>query len=373
MSQASNDFEAASHVAKISDNPPQSIAEIYARMKRKPDEVTGTGKRQRVYQDGANIHHVDAEIFQQAGIQNDVNPELTDADDSEDLGNPLERLDEVELQRLEEERQHAIRAVMQAQVATITRTHTPGSRRISRVMRRQNITHQDMIDNLNDDDDGIRWRPCVSPDIDLLHRFIGKRVTNADCYGCTRGIGIERVGHKVLQDLCDFITEMIACTHPGEVCCMISEYFDFNIRDVYNENLAPGENAILPWDPYSIHEHIFYHMKEASFIHKDLISALHEHFRIVRYRSVYRTTVEAARSGRQLDIQDMHVVEKGHKPLMDSAKMLLLAMSKRPQEMSNFNPKFNVANAYTAAINPKRQQAPLEQTKTIYDNPDTGL
>ena len=371
MSQASGDFEAVSHVAKISDVPPQSIADIYARMKRKPDEVTGTGKRQKVFQDGANIHYVDADIFQQAGIHDDPAADITDGDD--DMGNPLDHLDEVELQRLEEERQHALRAVMQAQVATITRTHTPGSRRISRVMRRQNLTHEDMLANMDDDHDGIRWRPCVSPDIDLLHRFIGKRVTDSDCYGCSRGIGIERVNHKVLLDLSDFITEMIAVTHPGEVCCMISDYFDQNIRDVYNENLAPGENVIQPWDAYSIHEHLFYHMKEASFIVKDVISSLHEHFRILRYRSVYRTTVEAARSGRQLDIQDMHVVPQGHKMFMDSAKMLLFAMGKRPQEMANFNPKFNVAKAYTAAVNPKQTVAPIEQTKTIYDNPDTGL
>jgi hypothetical protein len=343
-------------------------------MKRKPDETTQSGKRQRVFQDGANIHKVDEEIFNQQGVRNDIaGDDATDPDISGDLGNPLSRLDAVELQRLEEDREHALRAVQLAHVATVTRSHTPGSRKISKVLRRQNITHDDMMDNMNDDDDGVRWTACVSPDIDLLHRFIGKHVDESDCYGCTRGLGIERVDHKVLWDLCNFITDTIGCTHIGEVCCMISEYFECNIRAPYNKDITDTENVIQPWTVYSIHEHIFYHMKEASFIHKDVISALHEHFRIVRYREVYRVKNETARSGRHLDIQDMHVREDGHKMLMDAAKTLLFALSKRPQEMSNFNPKFNVANAYTAAVNPKRQQAPLEQTKTIYDNPDTGL
>jgi hypothetical protein len=372
MSEFSDEFEEV-HVARISADPLPSMTDLYNRMKRKPDEVTSSGKRQRVYQDGANIHHVDVEIFQQKGIQNDAGEDSTDAEQSGDLGNPQANFDEIDLSRLEEQERHALQAAEQAHNATVTRTHTPGSRKISRVLRRQNLTFDDVLDNIDDDDEGIRWRPCVSPDIDLLHRFIGKHVDNSDCYGCNRGLGFERVDHKVIRDLCDFITDLIRVTHLGEVCMLVSEYFEEKIRKKFNEGIAKTENAIQPWSPSSIHEHIIYHMKESSFIHSQIVSTLHEHLRILRYRQVYVTSKEAARSGRHLDIKDMRVVPSGHRMLMDTIKTLMFVMGKKPQEMSNFNPRFNVINSYTAAINPKVTQAPLEQTKSIYDTGDTGL
>ena len=372
--ESDGDYEPVIPESGISPSNGPVIPSAIFRLRRRADQVSLAGKRQRVYQDKGTLHVIDRELFAELnamGADNHVGDDSTD-DDSDNFagGRSLHPSD---LQRIEDDRMHALKAAELAHTATVTRTHTPGTRKIAKVLRQQNLTYDDVQENIQNDEEGLRWTPCVSPDIDLLHRFIGKGSDNSDCYGCSRGIGIERVDHKVIKALCDFITELASQTHLGELAVLVEEYFELNIRQKYNHNLSPGENPILPWTSASIHEHIVYHVKEASFVHSHLLGMLLEHLRIVRYRSVYKAKSTAVHSGRRLGLPDIHVIEKGHKMLMDTTKMLMFVMSKKPQEMANFNPKFNVASSYTAAVNPKLTQAPIEQTRSIYDNPDTGL
>lgn len=339
---------------------PSGVPPAIYRLKRTPDVFSGSGKRQKVFHSGGVTHFVDEDLMPK--------------DDGEE--DNAEGLSDEEEQRMKESQEHAFSLAKRVMIASITRSHTAGSRKIARTMRRQMETYDDVRWRINNDEEGCGWYPVPSPQIHRLHKFIGKHVDDADieCYGCTRGIGIERVEHEVIRELKNFITESFGRMELDELCTQTYEWFEDNIRGRFNIGLGKGENPIKPWSVPSIFEHITMHCNESTFLHWEMLRALHTHFRIIRDNSAYKAKVEALQSGRELSIADIHPSQAGHKMLLDSIKAITDLEAKDPRLMSNFNKNWAPASNCMGAVGTKVASVAARLTnKSIYDPIISGI
>lgn len=332
------------------------------RCKRKGDQFSHSGKRQKVFENDGVEYVVDAELLK------NLNADL-EVDDMEDE----EEWDDDDKAREQERQDHAYRAAARLHHAQQTKTMTTGLQKVKRTLRKQNITPDDVEFQLSHDLNEFNWATVPSPWVALTHKFIGKQNDKEDCYACSRGVGIERVDGKVIMELRDMIVDLIPRSEIGHACLQISLWFEKNIRARFNQKLRPGESPIPRWTPASIFEHVRSHAKESSFLHAEMLEALHEHLRIVRYRSLYRVRVETLNSGRELAIWDLHPSPAGHKMFLETIKAITDLESKDPRLMHNHNPKFSVASSYMGGVAPKVLAKNPVEMKSIYDTMGTGL
>jgi len=366
----------------ISNSRVPSIPTALFRMKRQPDQVQAGGKRKRVYQDSnGNPVVVDEEFFT---AMNSIDQALThlnhpnfqsieEGGSNDDDGfNPFD--DEETSRRDEQVRfERGMKAARITERAVQQRRVTPGVRKIRQTMQSQNLTNEDLVETLDNDDECLRWAPVVNPETSLVHNVL-KANTNLDsCYGCSRGIGVTRVTHDKLQDLRQMIVDLFPTTHITVVCILVSEWFETEIKEQFNRKPVKGMALLESWSPASIYEHITYHMTEASFIHNKLLRDMIQHYRVVLYREVYRVPAEYARPGNRIKLSQMRVAKRGHDMLIQSAKMVLEILSKKPETMSNYNPKFNIAQEYTGPLNLKAGTSTISKNVSIFDDIDTGV
>lgn len=340
---------------------PAGIPPAIYRMKRSGDVFSGAGKRQKVFHNAGVTHYIDEDLM----------PERSEDESDEDNG--LSQEDEA---RFKEMQEHAFSSAKRVMLASMTRSHTPGSRKIARTMRRQLETYDDVRWKINNDDEAFGWHAVPSPQINRLHKFIGRHVDSADveCYGCQRGIGIERVDHSVIRDLRNFIVDSFGRMELDELCVQTHEWFEDNIRSRFNAHLGKGENEIKPWTVPSIFEHITMHCTESTFLHWEMLRALHTHLRIVRDNNTYKAKVEALQSGRELTNADIYPSQVGHKMLLETIKAITDLESKDPKLMHNYNKTFAPATNVIGAIAPKVASLASRLTKkSIYDPVISGI
>lgn len=336
------------------NNPaPSGVPASIYRLKRSSDVVSQAGKRQKVFHNGGMTHYVDEDLM----------PEQSEEEDEADELSPEEEA------RLKEMQEHAFSSAKRIMIASMTRSHTAGSRKIARTMRRQLETYEDVRWKINNDEEAFGWHPVPSPQINRLHKFIGKHVDSDDleCYGCARGLGVERVDHAVIQDLRKFIVDSFGRMELDELCVQTHEWFEDNIRSRFNKNLGKGQNEIKPWTVPSIFEHITMHCSESTFLHWEMLRALHTHFRIVRDNNAYKTKVETLLSGRPMSNADIFPSQVGHKMLLETVKAITDLESKDPRLMHNYNKSFPAAANVMGAVAPKAASVTTRlTTKSIY-------
>jgi len=351
------------------------------RMKRQPDQLAAGGKRKRIYHDAnGDVVVVDEDIFRsvahgdlgQKHAASSYGGMEEDEDDDDSSVNPFEeRLDQQKLERARLER--GIKATNMVEKAIQTRTVTPGVRRIARVLQSQNLTNEDLVETLDNDDECLRWAPAVSPETSLVNSILKANTNGDSCYGCSRGIGVQRVTHDKLQELRQMIIDLYPTTHVIEVCGLVSQWFELEIKEKCNAKPIKGLSLIESWSPGSIFEHIHYHMTEASFIHNKLLRDWLQHLRIVQAREVYRVPPEHAGRGAKVTMDKIRVTRRGHDMLLQSTKMVLEILSKKPEQMANYNPSFNIAQQYTGPLNHKVAASTALQLESIFDEQETGV
>lgn len=341
---------------------PSGVPPAIYRLKRSGDVFSGAGKRQKVFHNAGVTHYIDEDLM----------PEHSSEEDSEE-DSGMSREDEA---RFKEMQEHAFSSAKRVMLASMTRSHTAGSRKIARTMRRQLETYDDVRWKINNDDEAFGWHAVPSPQINRLHKFIGRHVDSADteCYGCQRGIGIERVDHSVIRDLRNFIVDSFGRMELDELCVQTYEWFEDNIRSRFNANRGKGENEIKPWTVPSIFQHITMHCTESTFLHWEMLRALHTHLRIVRDNNAYKAKVEALQSGRELSNADIYPSQVGHKMLLETIKAITDLESKDPKLMHNYNKSFAPAVNVMGAIASKvASPASRLTTKSIYDPVISGI
>lgn len=341
---------------------PSGVPPAIYRLKRSGDVFSGAGKRQKVFHNAGVTHYIDEDLM----------PERSSEEDSEE-DSGMSREDEA---RFKEMQEHAFSSAKRVMLASMTRSHTAGSRKIARTMRRQLETYDDVRWKINNDDEAFGWHAVPSPQINRLHKFIGRHVDSADveCYGCQRGIGIERVDHSVIRDLRNFIVDSFGRMELDELCVQTHEWFEDNIRARFNASIGKGENEIKPWTVPSIFHHITMHCTESTFLHWEMLRALHTHLRIVRDNNAYKAKVEALQSGRELGNADIYPSQVGHKMLLETIKAITDLESKDPKLMHNYNKTFAPAVNVMGAIAPKvASLASRLTTKSIYDPVISGI
>lgn len=357
-----DDFEEIVPEPQVSPGEQPVLAGLL-RCKRRADQFSGNGKRQKVFENDGVEYLVDAELLR------DLNGDM----ELDELDDPEEEPDEDDKARDDERRAHSYKSAAKLNFAMQTRTMTTGMQKVRRTLRKQNITPDDVEYQLNNDIEEFNWVAVPSPWVSLTHKFIGKHADKENCYGCERGLGMDRVDGAAILELRALITDLIPRSEIGHACVQISLWFEKNIKENFNKNLRKGENPIQSWSPNSIFEHIRMHAKESSFLHAEMLEALHEHFRIVRYRSLYRTRTETLRSGRELAIWDIRPSQAGHKMLLETIKAITELESRDPRQMHNHNPKFSVASHYMGGVGSKAVSKKQIGVKSIYDTMSTGL
>lgn len=357
-----DDFEEIIPESQVSKDHQPQLAGLL-RCKRMPDRMSGTGMRQNVFENDGVEYVVDAALMRS------LNPNM----ELDDLDNEEEQPDETDKARDRERDSHAYRSAARVHYLTQTKQHTIGTRRVARTLRKQNITPEDVEFQLGNDVEEFNWVAVPSPWLALTHKFVGKHTDNDPCYGCERGVGIERVDHPTILELQAMIVDTVPRTNIGLACLQISMWFEQNIKYRFNQGLRKGENPIQSWSTSSIHEHIRNHCKESSFLHAEMLEGLHEHLKVVRSRSLYRTRVETLRAGRELAIWDIRPSQAGHKMYLETIKAILELEKADPRLMHNHNKQFNIANQYMGGVGPKVMAKKPIEMKSVYDTLSTGL
>jgi hypothetical protein len=364
---------------------PSGIPPAIYRMQRSAAVRSEVGT-QHVFHGPGITHFVSGELMPEEGEEDDYNNEPNPGQPQQVPGmrrrglddegpNYLQRTPDEEA-RFRETQEHAFNSAKKIAYATATRTHTPGSKRVSRTMRRQMETYSDVRWKIDNDDEAFGWHPAPSPDINRLHKFIGKFVTDEDseCFGCQRGIGMERVKHSVMLELKDFITESFGRMQLDELCLQTHEWFEDNIRARFNSNLAKGQNEIPQWTVPSIFEHITMHCTESTFIHWEMLKALVTEFRVLRDNALYKVKVEALNSGRELGYADMYPSQIAHKMMLETINAILHLEGKDPKMMANYNKNFAMASNVMGAVGSKRPQIATQLSRrSIYEPVDSGI
>lgn len=377
MSYSSGEEESFEELQpQISSSKAPSLPAALFKMKRKPNQVLPNNKRSRVYQDAqGNPVFVDAEIFKIIEQGQRQNPNIVGLDsDDEEAVDDESHTNPFDEDYAQEERQQQVRfqrGMKAARIAAEGTKTAPSARKLRRIMQSQNLTNDELLYGLENDEEGLRWVPALNPETSLEHSLMKSHNPLDSCYGCERGVGVARVTQEKLVELHKLIIDLFPTTHITHLCVLISEWFEENIKNEFNRRPAKHLAPLQSWTPSSIYEHLTYHMTEASFIHNRLLRDIYQHYRVVLYREVYRVPAELVQPGSKVGLTDLRVAKRGHDMLMQSAKMVLEILSKKPETMSHYNEHFNVAQEYTAPVNRKANAKTAAKTTSIFDEIET--
>lgn len=336
-----------------------------AKLRRCPD-VQFNNERRRVYRDPqGNIIEIDPALF---------SSEQGNENSSDSIGNPF---DDEALSRIDRQMhmERGIKAANVVAIADATRRKTPGTRRLSTVLNNMQMTYDDIQKAFQNDFEGLRFVPVVSPMINAMSEFAGASPMDTnDCYGCTRGVGIERVTHEKIEALRQIIIELYFKTHAGLACRMIELWFEEHIRQPTNKQLHPGMQPIGPWPAAMIYQHVEWHMKESSFIRNRMVQNVVELCDIICMRELYRVPAECIRPGSKITPADYRVSPAGAKLLFDAIKTMKTLIDWKVEASSNSIPKLNIATRTTPNIISEKEKPPtFKKTKSIFSTAENNF
>jgi hypothetical protein len=339
-----------------------AIPSAILRLRRCPD-VEVQGKRRLMFRDPQGVPIEVDEMLLEAPVGSDQDSECNPFDD--------EALSKVDAN---EQLMRGIKAASIVAHAKATKNATTGSRRLAKVIANQMLTTDDAEEQLEKDIDGLRWVPVVSPMASAVNSWLREEpIDTSDCYGCSRGIGVQRVEHKKITELRNIIMDIYPTTEPNHACRLIENWFEEHIRQPANRRLQKGMQPIQRWPAEMIYQHIEWHMNEPTFIKNRLLRDAQEHYRIVLMREVYRVPIERVRPGTHITPADYRIRREGDKLYDNAVKRLKMICDWNPKAAVNFNPKFNLSEGTTTIVMPKAQ--PLDYTKmaSIFTDVDTGV
>lgn len=338
---------------------PQAILNL-----RRSADIYFDNQRRRVFHDANGVPiEVDDSLFSSEAV----------SEQSESHGNPFD--DEALSQlRPTDQQERTLKAANIVAQAKATRQRTPGTRRLENVMRGHMLTIDDAEEQLEKDIDGLQYVPVVSPMTSATHKWARNGPIDVlNCYGCSHGVGIQRVEHSLIEQLRQLIMDVYTPGQENIACGLIEGWFEEHIRQPANKRLQTGMQEIGPWPAEKIYQHIEWHMDEPTFLKRRLMSDAKEYYRMIYLREVYRVPVDRAYPGSKITPADYRMTLRGDQ-LYDRALKRLLTIAKwDPTTAPNFNPKLNLAQSAKSVIAQKAR--PLDYTKvaSIFTDVDNGV
>lgn len=337
------------------------------RMKRGAEFDNHNGKRQRVFTSaGGGQTFVDSDLLH-------TNLGLGDDDESDENDVHDRDIHRVEQARSQESMTRGVRGATILQTAKQTKQQlTKGQKKLRKLIGQQNYTNDDLVEKLENDDEGLVFAPAVTPKTSLINSVLGPEEEREDCYGCSRGVGLARVKQTKLNDLRQLIIDLHGRTEILRLCVLVSEWFRTEIMEPSNDDLRKSEMRIEQWTPRGVYDHISKHMDAPDFVLSGMVRDLREHLEILKSSSVYKVRAETARSRRKIHNQDIYVQQKSHKMMIETMNALHKMLNSNPEKMMFYNPTFNIMKDAPSVLASKDADHVEETTRleSIFDMKD---
>jgi len=244
-------------------------------------------------------------------------------------------------------------------------------KRLAAVLRQQDLTNGDLLQRYANDEEHLISIPVKSPYQSFVTETLGPEEPRINCFGCTKGVGLARIAPRAIGNLERMIKETISTQDIWTACVMISQHYEEEIRIPSNAARNPKLEAELPqWSERSVHDHLTSHTLEPSFVLFKCIMEIREHLKIITSSGLYRVPKEVYASGRPIELSDLVIDDKRHKQFIETNKLLMQAMSQRPDRMMFNNSNYNLTSTPQQIVVQKTTAVAVEAQDSVFRRTD---